>query len=155
MKEDIYVYNEELGLDGTITQLVDWSYRYDSDYSDEALEKISELAKMYGLPAEQQMIPLLVKESRDREAGTLPYEYMKLDKLRGGKISYSETKEYGEVEIREEGDKVLVSVTGCNDEGCFCAANAYTVKEFMEGDSGFLETAIGETLFYAVSMQES
>ena len=143
--DDIRIYNQELGLDGTIDQLVDWAYRYDSDYSDEALEEISNQAKAIGYPG--YLIPVLVKEDRNRKEG-LPYEAMKIDKLRGGKISYSSTEEYGEVEIREEGDKVLVAVSGSDDEGIFTAANAYTVDEFMDGDSNFLEQAIGATLFY-------
>ena len=148
---EIEVYNKDLGLEGTMSQLIDWCYRYDGDYTDEALKEISRLAKEYGMPESDQQIPILVMKDRQRTEkcdGTLPYEQMKLDRLRGGKIGYEETKDYGEVEIREEGDKVLVAITGVDDEGTFTAANAFSVEEFMGGEDGFLESAVGETLFY-------
>lgn|GEM_PF-5157160 len=125
--------------------LLDLAYRYDKDYTDEALDEIARIA------AEQEHgkaeVPILVKQDRNRTEG-LPYEQMKLDKLAYGKIAHSSTEEYGEVEIREEGDKVIVSVTGIDDEGAFSAANAYTLEEFMQGEADFLEKAIGSTLFY-------
>ena len=146
--KEIKIYNADLGLDGTIEELLDWAYRYDSDYTDEALDEIAEQAKALGLPEEQYMIPVLVKNGRNRSEDTLPYESMKLDKLRDGRISYSETKDYGKVEIREEGDKVLISVIGVDDEGSFSAASAFSVDEFMGGEAGWLEQAIGSILFY-------
>ena len=149
--EELRIYNEPLGIDGTISQLIDWAYRYDSDYSDEALDYIAARAKEFGVAEEKCLIPILVKLDRQRTAkadDTLPYESMKLDKLRGGNIGYSETKEYGEVEIREEGDKVLISVIGVDDGGSFSAASAFTVDEFMSGDEKWLEQAVGSILFY-------
>ena len=149
--EELHIYNEPLGIDGTITQLIDWAYRYDDDYTDEALDYISSQARSLGLPEEKAIIPTLVKLDRQRTArndDTLPYKSMKLDKLRGGSISYSETKEYGEVEIREEGDKVLISIIGVDDEGSFSAASAFSTDEFMRGEDNWLEQAIGSILFY-------
>lgn len=148
---EVRIYNEELGLDGTIAELIDWAYRYDGDYSDEALDEIAKQAKILGLPEEKATIPTLVKLDRQRTArkdGTLPYEQLKLDRLIYGKISYSSTQEYGEVEIFEEGDKVLISVSGADEEGIFTAANTYPTDEFMAGDERWLEQAIGSTLFY-------
>ena len=146
--EELHIYNGPLGIDGTITQLIDWAYRYDSDYSDEALDYISSQARSLGADEEKAIIPILVKKARQRTDDTLPYESMKIDKLRGGNIGYSETKEYGEVEIREEGDKVLISVIGVDDEGSFSAASAFTIDEFMSGEDNWLEQAIGSILFY-------
>ena len=154
-KTDIRIYNEPLDVDGTIAQLIDWAYRYDSDYSDEALDYISARAESLGLPQEQAAIPVLVKLARHRDSEnkttgnhSLPYESMKLDKIRGGKISYSATAPYGEVEILEEGGKVLIAITGNDDAGFFTAANTYRLDDFMGGSGGWLEQAIGETLFY-------
>lgn len=146
--EDLRIYNEILKIDGTISQLIDWAYRYDSDYSDEALDYIAAKAKELGVSEEKYLIPTLVKKGRNRNDDTLPYESMKLDKLRGGSIGYSETKEYGEVEIREEGDKVLISIIGVDDEGSFSAASAFSTDEFMSGEDNWLEQAIGSILFY-------
>ena len=151
---DSYIYDEKVGIDGEISNLIDWAYRYDSDYTDEALSEISKEAKAHGFPYEQYIIPVLVVKGRNRNDKTLPYEQMKIDKLLGGKISYSETKEYGEVEILEEGDKVLLSITGNDETGFFIAANSYPVKEFMEGEENFLESAVGETLFYGKVYEE-
>ena len=149
--EELRIYNEPLGIDGTISQLIDWAYRYDGDYTDEALDYIATKAMELGFPEEKAIIPTLVKLDRQRTArndNTLPYEAMKLDKLRGGSISYSETKEYGEVEIREEGDKVLISIIGVDDEGSFSAASAFRIDEFMSGEDNWLEQTIGSILFY-------
>ena len=149
--EEQHIYNEPLKIDGTISQLIDWAYRYDDDYTDEALDFIAAKARELGVEEEKCLIPTLVKLDRQRTArndDTLPYESMKLDKLRGGNIGYSETKEYGEVEIREEGDKVLVSIIGVDDEGSFSAASAFSIDEFMNGEDNWLEQAIGSILFY-------
>lgn len=146
------IYNSELGLDGTITELIDWCYRYSDDYTDAALDEISAQAKQLGLPEDQVQIPVLVKLDRQRsqkDDGTLPYEQMKFDRLKGGSIGYSSTEEYGEVEIRQEDDKVLVTITGSDDNGFFTAASACSVEEFMTGDENFLESFIGSVLFYS------
>ena len=66
------IYNEALGLDGTISELVDWAYRYDGDYSDEALDEIAHQAEALGLPKEKYQIPTLVKLARQRDGDTLP-----------------------------------------------------------------------------------
>ena len=146
--EELRIYNESLKIDGTISELIDWAYRYDDDYSDDALDYIAAKAKELGLPEEKAIIPTLVKKARQRTVDTLPYESMKIDRLRGGSISFSETKEYGEVEIREEGDKVLISIIGVDDEGSFSAASAFSIDEFMSGEDNWLEQAIGSILFY-------
>lgn len=151
-KSDIRIYNADLRLDGTIEELINWSYRYSDDYTDEALDEIARQAESLGLPKEKSLIPALVKLDRKRTAdkdGTLPYEQIKLDKLYYGKISFGETTEYGEVEIREEGDKVLIAITGTDDEGDFTAAAAFSIEEFMSGDEKWLEQTIGSILFYS------
>lgn len=156
-KEEIIVYDRELGIEGTIPQLVDWAYRYDSDYSDEALEKISANAEALGFSEKYVRVPLLVRDARKRENtedGSLPYESMKLDKLTGGRIGYEETKEYGEVEIREENDKVLIAVTGSDSEGFFTAASAVSADEFMNGEPDFLEKTVSEILFYGKTYED-
>ena len=121
------------------------------DDEHEALDYIAAKARELGVEEEKAIIPTLVKLDRQRVAkndDTLPYESMKIDRLRGGAISFSETKEYGEVEIREEGDKVLISIIGVDDEGSFSAASAFSIDEFMNGEDNWLEQAIGSILFY-------
>ena len=109
-KEDVHIYDSSLGLDGTIPQLVDWSYRYSEDYSSEALLRISQYAQLYGFAEKFVQIPLLVKAAREREKSPemLPYEQMKLDYLVNGMISFSRTMPYGECEISLEREKVLL-----------------------------------------------
>ncbi len=156
-KTEIKIYNQELGLDGTITELIDWCYRYSDDYSDAALDEIAAQANQLGLSNDQIQIPILVKLDRQREQkadGTLPYEQMKLDRLHGSQIGYTSTEEYGEVEVRQEGDKVLFAVTGSDDNGFFTAASACSVDEFMNGNEKFLESFIGSVLFYSKVYEE-
>lgn len=144
------IYDEALGLDGTIRELLDWCYRYSDDYTDEALDAISAYARTQGL-TEKAGIPILVKQDRQRKQkadGSLPYEQMKLDRLHGGRISHGSTEGYGEVEIRQEDGNVLVVVSGVDDIGFFTAASACSVEEFMEGEGNFLESFIGSLLFY-------
>ena len=148
-REEIVFYLPELKIDGTIRDLLDWSYRYDSDYSDEALEFIRDQAKKLGFPKEKYMIPELVRLSRKRKPGTLPYEKIKLEKLVYGEISYSSTEEYGEVEISDDHKgKVLISISGLDPDGSFAAFNSYELNEFMHGEGDFLEKEIGAVLFY-------
>lgn len=84
----------------------------------------------------------------------MPYEQLKQDKLQGYKIGYEETTEYGEVEIREEFDKVLISIMGHDDCGFFTAASCCSVEEFMNGDDRFLDRMIGSILFYCKQYDE-
>ena len=146
-------YDERLGIDGTIDQLIDWAYRYDEDYSNEALEMIASLAASYGADSQKARIPLLVLRDRERQKrndGTLPYENMIIDHILNGSISFSETKDYGEVEIFEDRGKVLLSITGTDARGTFSAAATVPVEEFVSetNESGWLESMIGITMFY-------
>ena len=153
--ETVRLYKPDIGIDGTIPQLIDWAYRYDRDYSDEALEWIHEQAKAFGFPAEKYRIPLLVKNDRNRKSG-LPYEQMMLDKLVYGKISFSSTEEYGEVEVYEDRGYVVVSVSGVDEEGTFVAASRVTVDEFMgeENDHNYLETLVGNIMTHSKQYEE-
>ena len=150
--EEIRICRPELGIDGTIAELIDWSYRYDGDYTDEALDEILEAARSLGLPEEKCMIPLLVKKGRNRKEG-LPYEQMKLDKLIYGKISWSGEYGQGHTEIFDDRGMVLVSINGIDDNGAFFATGFVPVEEFMkggqDGDDEYLEKWLGQILFYS------
>ena len=151
-------YNLSLGINGTIDQLLNWCYRYDRDYSDEALKKISEIAQDADwLSKERKMIPLLVLRARQREEkgdGTLPYEQMKLNYIMDGTISFSETKDYGEVEIRTEGENVLISVQWSENGRNYIASGVYRIAEFMGGETQWLEETIGATMYYSAICEE-
>lgn len=147
-KEKMEYFIPELNIEGTMKDLLDWSFKYDSEYSDEALEFIRDQAKALGFAEEKYMIPELVRLSRARKPGTLPYEKIKLDKLIYGKISFSSTEKYGEVEITEDRGKVLIAISGLEPDGSFAAFNSYELNEFMHGDADFLEKEIGAVLFY-------
>lgn len=149
------IYEPQLGLEGTIPELVDWANKYTSDYSDEALVRISELAKIYGKEEKLIKIPLLLKDERKREyessdsVGT-PYERMKIDYLLFGRIGYSASDgKGGETEIWSEGDRVVISLTGIDEEGLWCANGACSVKEFMDGEYRWLDNYIGSILYYS------
>jgi hypothetical protein len=149
---EIKIYCKELDVDGTVPEMLDKCYRYSDKYSDDALQFIADKAKEYGF---DNRIPLLLLSQRTNVyEGRLPYEQMKLDRLRGGKISHSETASYGEVEIREEDDLVLVSIIGMDDCGSFTAASAVTVNEFMDGDESYLERLVASILFYCKQYEE-
>ena len=98
--EEIQIYNPDLGVGGTIPELLDWCYRYDSDCSDVALTYIADQAS--SLSFDPTVPQLLIKQRHNEKEGRLPYEQIKLDHVRGGVIGYEETMEYGEVMIREE-----------------------------------------------------
>lgn len=156
-KEDVKLYNSDLNIDGTIPQLVDWAVRYSEDYSDEALDEISRRAEELGFTPDTVRIPQLVKASRHRakeQPDTLPYEDMQLDHLRGFRIGFSETKEYGDVEIMEDRGMVVLCITGTDDSGFFTASNAFDMEEFMFGKGSWLECAVGATLFYGKIYEE-
>ena len=157
--EELRVYEPDLGLDGTIPQLVDWAVRYTGDYSDEALLRISELAKAYGFDREDYInIPLLLVDERKRENSeedTDPYERMKIDQYIYGSIGYSASDgKGGETEIRSEDDKVLICLSGVDEDGVWSAVNAYPLDEFMGGEYNWLSVAIGETLYYGKRYEE-
>lgn len=148
------IYEPELGLDGTIPELVDWAERYTSDYSDPALERISELAKTFKLDDKLVQIPLLLRDERKREyekPDTAPYERMKIDYLETGKCDFARSN-YGapgtELEIRSENDVVLISLIGIDEYGSWHAENAVSVQDFMSNEGDWLENVIGETYYY-------
>ena len=145
-------YMPELGIDGSIEELVDWANKYTQDYTDEALLKISELAKERKMEEKYIQIPLLLKDERKRETeeeDSVPYERMKIDYYLYDKTSYSSSDgEGGETEIFSDRDVVIVSLTGIDEDGYWEAANSVSVKEFMSGDYNFLNKLIGETYYY-------
>lgn len=157
------VYEPDLGLDGTIPELVDLANRYVSDYSDQALVRISELAREFGLDEQYIQIPLLLKAEREREqaasdgVGT-PYERMKIDWYLYNEIGYSESNFKGnegvELVIRSEDDRVLIALAGVDEGKSWSASGTYFVGEFMSGDDKWLDIAIGSVLFYAKQYEE-
>ncbi len=157
---EIVIYEPDLGLNGTIPELVNWAERYTSDYSDPALERISELAMLHGLDGKYVEIPLLVRNERRFEGnGTLKSAYarMQIDHYLGGKIGYSESN-YGEegteLEIREENDKILVALNGSDGQGCWTAAGAWSIDEFMGKANSWLDSAVGQVLAYSKQYEE-
>ena len=149
--QDFEVFNEKLGLNGRVSQLLDWAYRYSDDYSDEALREIARLAKEYGWPEEKYLVPILVLKGRNREKAakkTMPYEQMKLNHLLGGKISHEEDDAMHTITIFEDRDVVVVSINGKDDNGFYNAGNVVTIQEFMAGDGDWLEKLVATTLFY-------
>lgn len=157
---NVVIYEPDLGLDGTIPELVNWAERYTNDYSDPALERISELARQYGLDQKYIEIPLLLRNERLKEGnGTLESAYARLqiEHWLGDRISLSMSN-YGttgtELEIREEDEKILISLTGADSEGAWTAANAYHIDEFMPGPVNNLDIMIGNTLAYGKVYEE-
>ncbi len=149
------IYEPEFGLEGTIPQLVDWANRYTQDYSDEALERISELAREFGLEDKYVEIPILLRNERLKEDdGTLASAYARLqiDHYLGYKISLNMSN-YGEagteLEIWEENEIVIISLNGCDEEGCWTAAGRYSIEEFMNNACNWLDSAIGSILYYS------
>ena len=153
----MYVYEPEIGLDGTIDDLIRWAHQYTSDYSDAALERISALAREYGLPEREYRIPVLEMMDRRREArvdGTLPYERAVIDILLDGRTYLDEARDYGQVSATVEGDKVLVVIDGVDGDGAFTAAVTCGTQEFLAGDESFLERLVGEALAYSKVREE-
>ncbi len=155
------IYEPDLGLEGTVEELVNWAERYTNDYSNPALKRISELAEEEKMEEKYIQIPLLLKTERIREnnadKNNVPYERLKIDWFNYGKISYSKSN-YGtlgtELEIYSEGDKVLIVLIGMDENGTFTAAGSFSIKEFMNGDYGWLDSAIGSVLYYAKEYEE-
>lgn len=160
---EVFVYEPSLGLEGNITELVDLANRYTNDYSDPALERISELAEMFKLEDKLIKIPLLLKDERKREyeeadgKTVIPYERMKIDYLNSQKISFSYSN-YGkpgtELEIWNEDDKVLISICGISETNPWRASGWFSIKEFMEGDYNWLDNVIGQVLYYTKADEE-
>ncbi len=157
---DRVIYEPDLGLDGTIPELVDWANKYTSDYSDAALERISELAKAEKMDDKYVNIPIFLKDERRREyasedgVGT-PYERMKIDWYLFNRISYSASDgKGGETEIWTENDKVVISLAGIDETGLWHAAGSCTIDEFMTGEYDWLDKYMNSIFYYAKSYQE-
>ena len=156
------VYEPELGLEGTIPELVDWANKYTTDYSDPALLRISKLAKQYGLDEKYVKIPILLLNEREFEnmdcSINAAYERLRIDHYLGDKISLCMSNFRGEegteLEIREEDDKVLISLYGIDDEGTWTAAGAFPIDMFMAQESGWLDKTISEVRYYTMQRDE-
>ena len=146
-------YEPELGINGTIPQMVDWANRYTDDYTDDALKRISELAKERGFDDKYIKIPLFLIDERKREQERkdlfLPYERMKIDYLlfNSIKASVSDGKG-GESEVWTENRKVVISLSGTDEDGFWFASNIVSIDDFMNGNYDYLDRIIGETLAY-------
>ena len=159
---ELRYYDKELGIDGTLKELVDWANRYTADYSDEALRKISEYAVQEKAEEKYIKIPLLLIEERLRDntdivRDTVPYERMKIDYYLYDSTSFSRSL-YGpddaELEIWSEGSDVIISLIGTDAEGSYTAAGKYSVEEFMQGEGDWLESQIGQILYYGKEYDE-
>ena len=147
---EIRYYDEQLGIDGTCDELVNWSWQYSTDYSDAALLQIYEIAVKENNP--KKLLPLLELKRRSRAEDELPYEEIVQSAIYyGSKVSFSKTMPYGELEIRGEDDKVLISIYGADSNGTFSCANAVPLSEFMDvvtNNANYLENLIDQTLWY-------
>lgn len=147
------IYEPDLGLEGTIKELVDWANKYTNDYSDQALERISELAASEKMEEKYIKIPLLLKDERKREYENedgigVPYERMKIDHYLFDKISYSSSdSKGGEEEIWSENDKVIISIMGIDKDGHWSAVGSCDIKEFMAGEYNWLDNYIGQIYY--------
>ncbi|MBQ6128711.1 MAG: hypothetical protein IJI51_03535 [Lachnospiraceae bacterium] len=158
--KDTVIYEPDLGLEGTIPELVRWANNYTSDYSDPALLRISELAQTFRMDEKYVQIPLLLKDERFYEESfpeRSAYARMKIDHYLDGKISYNKSN-YGtdgiELEVSEMDGNIVISLSGSDDDGLWNASNVYTMEKFMSGAIGWLDTAIGETLYYGKAYEE-
>ena len=155
------IYDKDLGLDGEVSELVRQADMYTDSFSDEALEYLSERAKDFGYEEKYVQIPKLLIAERAREArgdGTINYERLKIEEYEYGKASLAMSNYGGEIgrelEIMQEGDQIIISLTGMDDKGSWHAAGTYSVDEFMQGDAGWLEHAIGETFYYTMQYDD-
>jgi hypothetical protein len=127
---EIRYYDEQLGIDGTCDELVNWSWQYSTDYSDAALLQIYEIAVKENNP--KKLLPLLELKRRSRAEDELPYEQIVASAIYyGDKPSYSKSTDYGELEIFTDMDNVIISISGTDDGGCFHALNSVELELFM------------------------
>ena len=147
---EIRYIDEELGIDGTCDELMRWSWQYSSDYSNAALLQMYEIGARENHP--KKLLPLLELRRRERAEDELPYEQIVASAIYYGENpNYSATTKWGELEIRTENDKVLLSVIGTDDNGSFTAANAMDKDLFMSGcinDRDTLEKLFAHALAY-------
>ena len=157
---EVQIYESDLGLNGTIPVLVDLANRYTADYTDAALNRISELAMLYGLDRKYIEIPLLLRDERfyeESEKIRAAHCRLKIDHYLGNRISLSISNfltDGCELEIFEENDKVIISLNGIDENGAWSAAEAYSVNEFMTGTDFWLDNAIGQIMFYTKQYEE-
>ena len=142
-------------IEGTSKELADIAYRYEEDFSDANLEEIRQFADaMHDEASANKMTWML--ESRDEIAqGLLNLGQMKIDVSEGCnssdqiKINDSDT-----LEIWRERDKVIIFVSGFDEEGSWSACNSYPVEEFLNLKTGSLDGIVGETISYGLVRDE-
>ena len=148
-------YEPNLGIEGTMPELVDWANRFTEGYSDPALERISELASENGFENRYIQIPLLVRNERLYEGdGSMrsAYARLQIDYYLGNKISLCMSNFQGnegmELEIFQDLDRVTIYLSGDDDEGHWIASNLYQVTEFIGNANNWLDVQIGAILFF-------
>ncbi|ADL36346.1 hypothetical protein bpr_II409 (plasmid) [Butyrivibrio proteoclasticus B316] len=140
-------------VEGNAKELVDKAYRYDDDFSDDAVQEIIDFATAQKEDC-RTLIYLLEARQEEKEGKLL------LGQIKNDILLYDSAEEFeyndDTVEIWKESTtgQVLVHITGEDKQGPYHATNAYDFEEFMNRDMGSLESLIGETLFYGTVYDE-
>ena len=151
------MYRPDLGLCGELSLLIDQANRYTGDFTDDALDALAHEAAKAGAEGACAEVPKLLKLERALEGdGTLASAYarLRIDRYLGDRVSMSMsnfTENGTELEVYEDGGKVVVSLCGANENGAWTAASACDIKEFMdvENEPDWLDRRVGETLYYS------
>ncbi len=140
-------------VEGTADHLADICYRYDKDFSDENIAEIEEFAKAMKDTDSANKMHWLLESRHELAAGKMNLGQMKID-LANGTVTEAIQEDNMNIEVFRENDKVVISITGWDDEGTYTATNAYELSEFLDLEEGSLELEIGHALAYGINYLE-
>ena len=141
-KDGVYV-------EGNAEALVSLARRYPADFSDDNIREIIGFAKAMNANPPLRIAEWLLESRKEEAEGKLDLGQVKIDLYEDAPVETIKIDGETDVEIWREGDSVLLSVAGIDDNGIWTAANRFDINEFLDYEEGKLEVLIGETIAYA------
>ncbi len=134
-------------VEGTSSHLCSLAYRYDNDFSDDSITEIMEFARAMKDRESELTMKWLLESRHEKKNGLEDLGQIKIDMYNNTcteAISLDDIN--ARCEIFRENDKVVISITGFDEQGTWTAANAYDIDSFLELEEGSLGRVIGETI---------
>ena len=137
-------------IEGTADHLADLAYRYDYDFSDENIKEIEEFARTVKDEKSADRMKYLLESRHEKANGRYDLGQIKIDFMEG---TVTEPIQDGDIRIEvwleKRDSKVMIVVTGFDENGTWSANNMYLLSCFLELEEGGLNRVVDETIAYA------
>ncbi len=147
---------DESYVEGTVADLTRMARQYTDDFSKEALQDILEFCQALKAEREIKLMSWLIESIEEKENNRLDLGQVKTDLYENGKPEAIELPEANATcVIWREHDIVTIAISGIDDAGPWTAASTYSLEQFLELETGSLDTVIGAIMYYNTQHEDA